>query len=829
MKYIGIDLGTTNSAICSYDGENTHIFKSPEQHDVTPSAIYIDKRGNKYIGSRAYNNATRSPDNSAILFKRFMGTSTKIKLKGIDKELTPEECSAEILKTLYGYLPEEIRDADSTGTVITVPSAFNQMQKDATMNAAELAGIGKVALMQEPVAAVMSVMKSRNNDGIFLIYDLGGGTLDVAIAESISGKVNLLSHGGIAMCGGRDFDRILFDNIVKPWLFENFNLPDNIAVDPKYKTLMRMAVWASEKAKIELSSKEDVIISLPETELNVRDIDDEDIYIDIELKRDIYDSLIREKVLESIEATREALEKAGLTPHDVEKMVFVGGPTQYKPLRDLVSLELGISSSTDVNPMIAVSEGAALFAESIDWSNQNRGRKKSKSSISAGPLDIKFNYEARTPKNQAKIIVKTGKKSTQGHEFQIDNVDTGWTSGKMNLENNVSLSLPLSKAGENIFKIFVFDQNGKAVSLNEETVTISKTAASIDAIPASSSIGVEAKDKAGGNLVLDFLVKEGEQLPVKGQKIFKAEEALKAGSNNSIKFKLWEGEIVNPVDDNKFIGTFEIRGADFDSGVVTAGAELIVDYEMLDSGNIILEISIPSIGSSFNSGRNFYSRDSGQIDYSNASKLLEDESNKIKERINQIEEHVNDPKIESIKNKLSKISEISKQEGDPEATKQAMDDIQEAKKLLAQTKKDNLKIIRQIELDSAVKSYEDLVQKFAKSIDNNKFDNLRRSAQRAIDNKSDDFESYIAEIRSLEFDILWRQDWFVVGQFKYFIENPHMFSGGSEFEQLKNLGLTVMEADDIDKLRQIIAQMHNLIIGSFSQEDIIASSNIIRG
>ena len=215
-NFVGIDLGTTNSAICTYDGESTRVWKSPEQNDVTPSAIYIDKRGNKYVGKRAYDSAPHSPNNSALLFKRLMGTSTPIELKAIGETKTPEECSAEVLKVLYGYLPEEIRNDPNTGTVITVPAAFNQMQKDATMHAAEMAGLGNVALMQEPVAAVMSVMKARNTDGIFLIYDLGGGTLDIAIAESIGGRVNLLAHGGIAMCGGRDFDRVLFDNVVKP-------------------------------------------------------------------------------------------------------------------------------------------------------------------------------------------------------------------------------------------------------------------------------------------------------------------------------------------------------------------------------------------------------------------------------------------------------------------------------------------------------------------------------------------------------------------------------------------------------------------------------------
>ncbi|WZB69108.1 Hsp70 family protein [Achromobacter xylosoxidans] len=187
MKYVGIDLGTTNSAICSFDGESIRLYKSPEQHDVTPSAIFIDRRGNKYVGSRAYNNAARNPDNAAVLFKRLIGTSTPVKLPAVNLTMTPEECSAEVLRALYGYLPEEIRGDGDTGTVITVPAAFNQMQKDSTMAAADAAGLGRVALMQEPVAAVMSVMRQRKNDGVFVVYDLGGGTLDIAIAESISG------------------------------------------------------------------------------------------------------------------------------------------------------------------------------------------------------------------------------------------------------------------------------------------------------------------------------------------------------------------------------------------------------------------------------------------------------------------------------------------------------------------------------------------------------------------------------------------------------------------------------------------------------------------
>jgi hypothetical protein len=135
---------------------------------VTPSVIFIDRRSNKYVGSRAHNNAAGNPDNPAVLFKRLMGTSTPVKLPAVNLTMTPEECFAEVLRTLFGYLPEEIRADGDTGTVITVPAAFNQMQKDATMAATDAAGPGRVALrifQCEPAGALLlessSCLESR--------------------------------------------------------------------------------------------------------------------------------------------------------------------------------------------------------------------------------------------------------------------------------------------------------------------------------------------------------------------------------------------------------------------------------------------------------------------------------------------------------------------------------------------------------------------------------------------------------------------------------------------------------------------------------------------
>jgi molecular chaperone DnaK len=554
-NFVGIDLGTSNSAICSYDSSETRIWKSPEQNDVTPSAIYIDKRGNKYVGKRAYDSAPQSPDNSAMLFKRLMGTNTPIQLSAANLTKTPEECSAEVLKVLFGYLPEEIRNDPDTGTVITVPAAFNQMQKDATLQAAGMAGLGKVALMQEPVAAVMSVMRTRNTDGMFLIYDLGGGTLDIAIAESIGGRVNLLAHGGIAMCGGRDFDRVLVDNVVRPWLLEHFDLPEDFSVNPNFKSLIRLATWATERAKIELSSRADAVISLSETEARVRDSNGNELYLDIPLLRDTYDKLIAKRVGESIESARETLIKAGLSPHDLERIVFVGGPTNYKPLRDKVAFELGIPGSTDVNPMTAVAEGASLFAESIDWSSQNRSRKNARGQLSSGgKLALSFNYIARTPDVKAKIVVQLAGQVALGSEFQIDSAETGWTSGRLSLKHGANIDLPLTKTGDNTFKVFVFDSVGGPIVLQQDKIVITRTAATVDAIPASHSVSIEVLEKLGGRPVLDYLVRSGDSLPKKGKKVFKAAESLKAGASGSINLKLWEGEIEDPITDNRPIG-----------------------------------------------------------------------------------------------------------------------------------------------------------------------------------------------------------------------------------------------------------------------------------
>jgi molecular chaperone DnaK len=823
MKYVGIDLGTTNSAIASYDGENVVIYKNPDQQEVTPSALFFDRRGNKFVGRGAYDNAARDPDNAAVLFKRFMGTSTPVRIKAINQAMTPEECSAEILRTVFGYLPEAIRLGGEACTVITVPAAFNQMQKDATLTAAESAGIGRVALMQEPVAAVMSVMQQRNRDGTFLIFDLGGGTLDVAVAQSMKGRVSLLAHGGVEMCGGRDIDRALMDGVVKPWLVETFDLNDSFVAEKKYKTLVSMAIWAAEKAKIALSRTEQSVISIDETVIRIQDDSGEDIYVDIALDRTMLDKLIKPTLEKAIAAARETLDQAGLSAHDVDRIVFVGGPTNYKPLRDKVAFELGISASTDVDPMTAVAQGAAIFAESIDWATQTRGRKASRSSLSSS--GIEFAYTARTPDTQSRIVARSV--SSMSGEFQVDSLDTGWSSGRKALQDGASLDLPLAKPGENAFRVFVFDATGGPITIPNDRIVISRTAASIDAIPASHTISLGALRSRGGPEMLLPLVKAGDPLPKKGKLTVIAGEALRAGSLGSLNFKLWEGDFQSEIQDTQFIGTFRINGSDFEEGIIAIGAEIVFEFEVTDSGHIQMNVSVPSIGGSFSSGHNYYSRQEALLDYAQAATLVAVEAGSTLDRLNEIANHVEDPRIAGTRTRLIHIGSIEADQSDPEQTKGALDEIRAIRKELSALRKDHLKVIRQVDLDSIIDFFDRMSRQHARPDEAQSFDALCKTAQHSIDTNGTDFETLLAELRSRNINTVWRSDDFVVDRFHWLSQSPEQFMDLERYAALILQGRTALAKPDLDKLREILIVLDQLRFTRVGEEEMLAMTNIV--
>ncbi len=827
MKYfVGIDLGTTNSAISTFDGENVRVWKSKkDQNDVTPSAIYVDKRGKRFYGKKAYENSFRQTENCAKLFKRFMGTSTKFKLG--DEELTPEECSAEILRELFKNLPDEIREnKDEVGTVITVPAAFNQMQNAATLDAAKMAGLGKVALMQEPVAAIMRVMKDNQANGNFLVFDLGGGTLDVAIAERISGKVNFLANGGLTMCGGRDFDRILLNEFVVPWLKENYSLPEDWLTQKKYQRLHSIATYHAEIAKIELSTDERVKV---EGETGIEDEDGEEIYLDVEIERAAYDKVITEPLTKAIETARATIEKSGLTASDIDKIIFIGGPNNYKPIREKVVAELGIPGSMEVNPMTAVSEGAAIFAESVDWTSQEHERKATREQFkSDAELGLSFRYESRTPDKKARVAVVL-EKEIAGYTFEISSLDSGWTSGLVELKNKKLVTVPLHKRGENKFSVEVFDKGGDAVFLENDTIIITQTFANVGALLAAHSIGTEVKERLGSSVSrLDYFIREGDTLPAKGQKKFRAGRKVRAGYSDSINFKLYQGEIEDKIEDNLFIGALKISGEDFDFGAIPEGAEIICNYTIDDAGSINLEVEIPVINESFY--KNFYSREEGQVNFDKAAGKLNSDGKNLLDQVRELGRAIDDnddyEKLQRAGEVASTAINANQTENDREELKHIEEDLQAAKKILADIRERNRENIRREELDYLKGRYKNYVKKFAEPQEITQIENLLDRAETLIEREDSAFEDVTDEIYGWYWRILfYRNDEYALRTFNDLIKNPADFDDQASFYRLAAAGKNAVAQKDFKELRKIIFGLWDL---SGHSEDEFLTANIIK-
>ena len=398
--YLGIDLGTSNSAAAGYFGGKPRVLtmdeavKTASGADVLPSVIYIGKRGNKLFGFRAYQQLAVSPENVAAGFKRQMGTSWTQEFPASGHVMTAEECSADILKQLVLQAESESEGEKIIGTVITVPAAFNQTQMQATARAADAAGIEKVAFLQEPIAAALAAMaNAKNRDSQFLVYDLGGGTFDLALVQSVRGSVNIIAHEGDNMLGGRDFDRIIVRNIIRPWLLENFALSDDF--QKSHPKLIRRAKFAAETAKIELSRRGEATIFASEDNLRVTDDNGGDVYVDIPVSRKDYEPLIADEVARTVALSRKILKDNGFEPGDIDKIVFIGGPCKTPFIRETVSRELGVPASMDIDPMTAVALGAAIDCETRDWSGKRQGRARILAPASAFPARWKFNMTIR--------------------------------------------------------------------------------------------------------------------------------------------------------------------------------------------------------------------------------------------------------------------------------------------------------------------------------------------------------------------------------------------------------------------------------------------------
>ena len=353
-KILGIDLGTSNSAACVYiDGKATMI-PSAEGTSLYgkafPSYVAFTEDGEQLVGEPAKRQASTNPDNTISEIKRHMGTDYKVNIQG--KEYTPQEISAMILQKIKRdaetFLGEPVSKA-----VITVPAYFDDNQRTATKDAGTIAGLEVLRLVNEPTAASLAygIDKQEENEINILVFDLGGGTLDVTIMEFGGGVFNVQSTSGDTQLGGTDMDNALIK-----YLADEFKKEHGIDLTQEEETRRRLRE-AAEKAKIELSNTVETEVNLPFIAMSN---EGKPLNLIHKINRSKLESLVRPTVERCGESIDQALNDANLTVDDIDKIILVGGPTRMPIVQDYVENYTGKLVERGIDPMECVSQGASI-------------------------------------------------------------------------------------------------------------------------------------------------------------------------------------------------------------------------------------------------------------------------------------------------------------------------------------------------------------------------------------------------------------------------------------------------------------------------------------
>ena len=347
-KIIGIDLGTTNSAVAVMEGGSPIIIPNIEGNRTTPSVVAFTKDGERLVGETAKRQAITNPDRTVSSIKREMGTDHKITID--DKTYTPQDISAMILQKLKSdaesYLGEKITDA-----VITVPAYFTDAQRQATKDAGKIAGLDVKRIVNEPTAASLAYGMDKDGESqTIMVYDLGGGTFDVSILELSDGVFEVRATRGNNRLGGDDFDNRLIDYIA-----EEFKKENSIDLRDDKMSLQRLKE-AAEKAKKELSSRMTSNINLPFITATASG----PLHLNMDITRAKFDELTSDLVKKTEDPVTNALKDAGLSASDIDKVLLVGGSTRIPAVQECIKRLIGKNPQKDINPDECVALGAAI-------------------------------------------------------------------------------------------------------------------------------------------------------------------------------------------------------------------------------------------------------------------------------------------------------------------------------------------------------------------------------------------------------------------------------------------------------------------------------------
>ncbi len=545
MKF-GIDLGTTNSAICKMEGGEPVVKKTDTLKDTLPSCVSFTKKRVTKVGDSAYNDlrqaksrATKkwSNDNMNVFieFKRDMGTDKRSFSSNMDASYSPEQLSAEVLKTLKSFIGDE----NVSAAVITIPAKFKADQIAATKRAARLAGIEHCELLQEPIAASMAYgLSSSNKNGQWLVFDFGGGTFDAALIRVEDGIMQVKDTEGDNYLGGKNLDYAIVDDIIIPYIRKNFVIDEIMANDSTRNILRDAMKFYAEQAKNQLSFKSQADIT---SQLDEFGEDDEgnEIELDLVITQDQIKPILARVFQKAVDITKELLKRNGLSGADLDKLILVGGPTYSPVLRELLREQVTQNVDTNIDPMTAVAKGAALFASGID--------SEVREEIAVGTVALDLTYEANSVQPMQYVTVQLDKNESTGNVperifIELVRSDNGWSSGKVEIGDiGDVIECQLMEGKNNAFRVLAYDDKGRTIPCFPDEINIMQGIVVGNAV-LPYNISIEVHDTGLEKNIIKYVkgLEKNQQLPATG-----ALNGLK--TRNQLRPGMEEDTIVIPI------------------------------------------------------------------------------------------------------------------------------------------------------------------------------------------------------------------------------------------------------------------------------------------
>ena len=583
----GIDLGTTNSSIAVADGQDAKIIPNRLGAGITPSAVWIDRRGNLHVGEEAKRRALDDdPSNAALEFKLRMGMSgdgIEKHFVASDRLLSPEALSAEVLKALRTDARTALEE-DVQAAVITVPAAFEQPATAATQAAAMLAGITRCPLLLEPVAAALAYgFQSARENVYWLVYDLGGGTFDAAIMRIRDGLIHVENHDGDNQLGGKLLDWDIVTERLLPVALDQFDLPDFRRGNPRWESAFGRLKLIAERGKIDVCrTRAPVEVTFDNwcTDARGRAVD-----FACTLTPDDISSLTRPYVRRTLNLCRKTLRGAGLEARAIERVLLVGGSTLNPWIRDAVQYELACPVDHSIDPVTVVARGAAIFASTVALDAPKDAVQAPGGDWAAETWLVQTEHNPvgnqQDPDIGGRIVAPAGR-DPAGFTLELVDADSGWRSGRITLGGSgVFLTqLYAVTTGRRSYEIALCDPTGTPVATEPRALSYTYMLNLPNAQPASQTIGVGLSN---GNVAV--YVKKGDSLPLGKAMDHITTKTLRAGRRDDVlRIPLLEGEYTRAVR-NHGIGAIEITGADLERDL-PAGSIVEVSVKMDESQQI---------------------------------------------------------------------------------------------------------------------------------------------------------------------------------------------------------------------------------------------------